>query len=293
MIRRHIRAWTIPVASSSVLHLGIAWMALWLAFAWTPPRAAVLPTELVAPEPPPLPRESPPPAVPPPKLVSAVKPVPPPPVPVVRELPRPEPPPEVARPAPVPEEPSRPPEVAKVPEPSAPRTEAPAPLARSTPAEIRPAEIRKEQTPATSGSQSRVAPDPAPTTAIDLPAQTRAPARESSVGVAAAPSPAPVVVARPGEVTRTARPSGGYQVIPPYPVTARQQRVEGTTLLRVLVLDDGRVGDVAVQKSAGHPDLDQAATDAVRQWRFDPARKGAEAVAMWVLLPVQFHLTQN
>ena len=194
----------------------------------------------------------------------------------------------MARPAPAPAEPNRPPEVAKVPEPSAPRTEAPAPLPRNT-----PAEIRKEQTPATSGSQTRVAPDPAPTTAIDLPAQTRAPARDSSGGVAAALSPAPVVIARPGEVTRTARPSGGYQVIPPYPVTARQQRVEGTTLLRVLVLADGHVGDVAVQKSAGHPDLDQAAGDAVRQWRFDPARKGAEAGAMWVLLPVQFLLTPN
>jgi hypothetical protein len=30
----------------------------------------------------------------------------------------------------------------------------------------------------------------------------------------------------------------------------------------------------------------------VRRWRFDPARKGAEAVSVWVLLPVEFHLTR-
>jgi len=54
--------------------------------------------------------------------------------------------------------------------------------------------------------------------------------------------------------------------------------------------EDGRVGEVAIQKSAGYPDLDEAAANAVRRWRFDPARKGAEAVAMWVLLPVEFHL---
>jgi protein TonB len=81
-------------------------------------------------------------------------------------------------------------------------------------------------------------------------------------------------------------------VRPTYPATARGLGVEGTTLLRVLVQDDGRVGDIRVQKSAGHPDLDQAAADAVRQWRFDPARRGAQAVAVWVLVPVEFHLTR-
>jgi periplasmic protein TonB len=50
------------------------------------------------------------------------------------------------------------------------------------------------------------------------------------------------------------------------------------------------VADVVVQESAGHPDLDDAAAAAVRRWRFEPARRGAEAVAMWVLLPVEFHL---
>jgi protein TonB len=56
------------------------------------------------------------------------------------------------------------------------------------------------------------------------------------------------------------------------------------------VLADGRIGEVLVQQSAGHPELDEAAADAVRRWRFDPARRGPEAVAMWVLLPVEFRL---
>ena len=61
-------------------------------------------------------------------------------------------------------------------------------------------------------------------------------------------------------------------------------------MLRVHVLVDGRVGDVLVQETAGHPDLDQAAAEAVRRWRFDPARRGNDPVAMWVLLPVEFRL---
>jgi protein TonB len=91
-------------------------------------------------------------------------------------------------------------------------------------------------------------------------------------------------------VTQYARPQGGYQVRPRYPPSARRLGVQGTTLLRVHVLIDGRVGDVVVQESAGHPDLDQAAAEAVRRWRFDPARRGADAVDMWVLLPVEFRI---
>jgi len=65
------------------------------------------------------------------------------------------------------------------------------------------------------------------------------------------------------------------------------------TLLRVHVETDGRVGDIAVQQSAGHAELDRAAADAVRQWRFEPARNEAGPVAMWVLIPVEFRLTDG
>lgn len=77
---------------------------------------------------------------------------------------------------------------------------------------------------------------------------------------------------------------------PSYPASARRLGIQGITMLRVHVLVDGRVGDVLVETSAGHPDLDQAAAAAVRQWRFEPARRGDDAVAMWVLLPVDFRL---
>ncbi len=91
-------------------------------------------------------------------------------------------------------------------------------------------------------------------------------------------------------ITRTAIPRGGYQVHPRYPVTARRLGIQGTTLLRVFVSIDGRVTNVEVERTAGHGDLDDAAADAVRRWRFEPARRGDEPVAMWVLLPVEFRL---
>jgi protein TonB len=108
----------------------------------------------------------------------------------------------------------------------------------------------------------------------------------------APPSAGPPAVAAvpPGSVTQRAIPRGGYQYRPTYPATARNLGIQGTTLLHVLVADDGRVAEVLVKQSAGHADLDRAAIDAVRRWRFEPARRGTEPVEMWVQLPFEFRL---
>jgi protein TonB len=87
-----------------------------------------------------------------------------------------------------------------------------------------------------------------------------------------------------------ARPLGGYQVKPRYPESARRAGVQGVTLLRVRVLENGRVSDVIVEQSAGFRDLDLSAMNAVKKWLFEPARRGKEAVAVWVMLPVKFEL---
>jgi protein TonB len=60
--------------------------------------------------------------------------------------------------------------------------------------------------------------------------------------------------------------------------------------LRFEVLANGKVGTVQVQQSAGREDMDRAAVEAVRTWLFEPARRGKEAVAVWVTLPVRFEL---
>jgi protein TonB len=174
---------------------------------------------------------------------------------------------------------------------------------RPRPSEVAPARVEEP-------APQPVAPMPEPvrepaniahSKAATLPAISEpAPAPASSAPAAgsptvALPASAPVVAAKPPTtapdgITRIARPQGGYQVRPTYPSTPRRLGIQGTTLLRVYVLADGRIGDVLVESSAGHPDLDQAAIGAVRGWRFDPARRGTEPVAMWVLLPVEFRL---
>jgi protein TonB len=87
-----------------------------------------------------------------------------------------------------------------------------------------------------------------------------------------------------------ARPLGGYQVTPRYPESARRQGAQGTTLLKMYVSDRGLVEDVLVEGSAGHQDLDLAAMEAVKKWRFEPAKRGNQPIAVWVMLPVRFAL---
>jgi protein TonB len=87
-----------------------------------------------------------------------------------------------------------------------------------------------------------------------------------------------------------ARPLGGYQIKPRYPESARRAGAQGVTLLRVRVLENGKVGEVNVEKSAGFRDLDFAAAEAVKKWLFEPARRGKEPVSVWVMLPVKFEL---
>lgn len=80
---------------------------------------------------------------------------------------------------------------------------------------------------------------------------------------------------------------------PPYPTTARQMGYQGTVLLNVEVLAEGRAGEVLIKTSSGYAILDKAALQTVKTWRFSPARRFGEAITMWFLVPVRFTLNGN
>ncbi len=77
---------------------------------------------------------------------------------------------------------------------------------------------------------------------------------------------------------------------PSYPALSRRLHEKGVVLLRVMVSTGGSAERVELRASSGSPRLDGAALDAVRRWRFVPARQGAQAVSAWVLVPVSFSL---
>jgi periplasmic protein TonB len=75
----------------------------------------------------------------------------------------------------------------------------------------------------------------------------------------------------------------------PYPELARRARVEGVVFLEAIIGADGSVRDVRVLRGA-HPLLDPAATEAVRRWRYRPARIGERPVAVYLNVVVTFSL---
>lgn len=77
---------------------------------------------------------------------------------------------------------------------------------------------------------------------------------------------------------------------PDYPPLAREKGYEGTVVLRVRVLPDGKAGQVAVERSSGHEILDSAAVRAVKAWLFIPATRNGIAVPMSVSVPIRFSL---
>ena len=77
-------------------------------------------------------------------------------------------------------------------------------------------------------------------------------------------------------------------VAPRYPSTAQAAHVEGPVILDAVIDPTGRVTDVQVIHSIRL--LDQAAIDAVRQWRFTPTRLNGEPVSILLTVTVRFTL---
>lgn len=76
---------------------------------------------------------------------------------------------------------------------------------------------------------------------------------------------------------------------PRYPRSAQRRRESGTVLLRVHVGPDGGVDRVDLVQSSRSRDLDRAASDAVRRWRFRPAMRDGRPVAAAVQVPITFN----
>jgi TonB family protein len=81
-----------------------------------------------------------------------------------------------------------------------------------------------------------------------------------------------------------------HRVEPEYPEEARQQQIQGTVVVEVHIGRDGAVQDVQV--ISGPPELAQASTDAVKQWRFKPRRVKGSAVPMQTRITLNFKLPQ-
>lgn len=191
----------------------------------------------------------------------------------VKSSPRPEPAPEAGtslrphpepQPAPVEEQPQPPPQ--KQPQSRKPEPEA-GQKSQAPPASTRPpSELASTPSPEGKPAEDHLPPE--------------ATSEESEVSSQASSPP----------FSEALPPRYGYRREPEYPRLAVRRGYEGTVLLRVHILHDGRVEAVEIEESSGHHILDRAARKAVRTWRFTPARRGERPVASWALVPITFKL---
>jgi TonB family protein len=84
------------------------------------------------------------------------------------------------------------------------------------------------------------------------------------------------------------RPVAIDQTEPQLPDWAAQQGLPSYVVVELVIDAAGRVREAQVLGDGIHPDLDRLAVDAVRQWRFEPARVDGKPVAVYHNLAVVF-----
>ena len=86
------------------------------------------------------------------------------------------------------------------------------------------------------------------------------------------------------------RPTKIVDVAPVYPSLAVRTRTEGPVVLEAIIGEDGSVREVRVLRSIAL--LDEAAIEAVKQWRFSPTRLNGEPVPVLMQVTVNFRLNR-
>lgn len=138
-------------------------------------------------------------------------------------------------------------------------------------------------TPKVPVKSDKPAPQPLPV----APSASSAPSHSEAVAPAGAKEPA-----HSAEPVTEARFDAGYlqNPAPTYPPLSKRMGEQGKVLLRAHVLPNGTADGVEIKRSSGSPRLDNAALEAVRKWRFVPAKQGGQAIGAWVQIPINFSL---
>lgn len=110
--------------------------------------------------------------------------------------------------------------------------------------------------------------------------------RASVAGIRAVSGFTPTPVLRVGGVVK---PPAKIETVPPiYPQEAKDAGIHGVVVLEATIAEDGSVRDVEVLRSI--PELDGAAIDAVRQWRYQPTLLNGVAVPVTITTTINFTL---
>ena len=163
----------------------------------------------------------------------------------------------------------------------------PPPLKPEPPKIVPPAPVEPKSTPSPPEPPRVEQPAPHPLSSASIAAPT-------TLLASTAPIP-PISSATAGvQVTLSpAQPDYSYNPKPRYPRAAKDHGWEGTTILRIEVGPEGDPGRIEIVQSSGYSILDEASVEAVRLWKFVPARLGDQAIAGIVEVPIAFKLVTD
>lgn len=83
------------------------------------------------------------------------------------------------------------------------------------------------------------------------------------------------------------------RMVPPkFPSEMRKEGTGGLVTVKCTIDEKGNVTEPQVEKSS-HDAFVQPALEALRKWKFKPAKKGGTPVALRVSIPIQFSITDD
>lgn len=80
---------------------------------------------------------------------------------------------------------------------------------------------------------------------------------------------------------------------PEYPKEAYSMRIEGSVRVMFAINDKGEVINPIIVKSNPPDVFEKAALNAVKQWKFKPAKKNGEVVNVKMVVPINFSIDRN
>ncbi|MCI0451308.1 MAG: TonB family protein [Candidatus Latescibacteria bacterium] len=85
-------------------------------------------------------------------------------------------------------------------------------------------------------------------------------------------------------------PRAVVKMPPVYPFKAREQGIEGVVQVKILVNEDGSVGEVLIMDARPPGTFEEAVLVSVPRWRFEPGVVGGKKVTSWVVTALHFKL---
>ncbi len=81
-------------------------------------------------------------------------------------------------------------------------------------------------------------------------------------------------------------------VAPEYPRELKAQNVSGLVMVKCTIDAQGNVAETTVVKSSNEQ-FDRFATDAIKKWKFKPAKQDGAAISVQVTIPVKFVVDES